>query len=141
MRFAKVFFLTCISGLAGCTSPPPVAQSQAIVWKKFSHESIDKVLLAWGTPTGETRLTDGSRLISYRHATVNNAASPYEYSQGCEATLLAPPPKYHIKNVALKGDPYECQLLAQGHVGVTSYGYVPPPAPIGIYPVFGYYYR
>lgn len=126
--------LTGLLMLAACTPPPPVGQSRAVLWQRFGHHSIDEVLLAWGAPVAETKLTNGSRLVTYRHGTTYDAASPYEFSNGCQASFLAPPPRYTIDNVAMTGNPLECYLLTTQGPGYASHAYVPPPPPPGFYP-------
>jgi hypothetical protein len=125
--------------LSACTPAPPVEQSRGVLWQRYAHQPIDKLLLAWGAPAAETKLTDGSRLVSYRRAVTFDAASPYENTSGCEASFLAPPPGFTIENVALKGNPAECFALAQNGPGYVRNYYVPPPPPPLFYP--GGFYR
>src|SRR5690349_13194136 len=114
-------------GLTSCTQAPPVSSSQDALWQKFGHQSIDTILLAWGSPAAETRLTDGSRMVTYRHTTLLDAYSPYARSTGCEVTFLAKSPAYRVENIAMKGDAAECQLLAGGRTGMTHMDYPEPP--------------
>jgi hypothetical protein len=134
MRF---FFLIAASLtlLAGCTPPPPVEQSRTLLWQRYGHHSIDEILLAWNAPARETRLTGGSRLLTYTRAFTFDAASPYEQTTGCEASFIAPPPHFTIENIALKGDALECARLAQNGPGYARSVYIAP----GFYP--GAYYR
>ncbi len=137
MRALRGFLLICIAGLFSCTPPPPVNESREVLWKEYAHQSIDKVILAWGPPAAETKLTNGSRMLTYNHATTYDALSPYERTSGCEVSFLAPPPHYHIENISMKGEAFECHQLALGRTGVMARPYIPPP-PV-FYPSF--YYR
>ena len=102
--------MLCGFCLVSCTPPPPVNDSRDILWRQFAHQPVDNLLMAWGPPAAETRLTNGSRMMTYRHATIYD----FSPSTGCEVSFLAPAPHYRIENIAMTGDPYECHLLAQG---------------------------
>jgi|GEM_PF-3351153 len=115
--------------LASCTPPQPVTQSREIVWQQFGNQPVDNVLMAWGTPERETRLTNGSRMVTYQHSTIFDAGSPYERKTGCEVTFIAQPPKYRIVDVAMDGEAYECNLLAQGRTGSARHVAMPESAP------------
>jgi len=128
--FGLALFAQCI---VSCTQSPPVNDSRDILWRQFAHQPVDSLLMAWGTPAAETRLTNGSRMITYRHATTYDV-SP---STGCEVSFLAPAPRYRIEDIAMVGDPYECYLLAQGQRGNRHINDLPPP---GFYP-YPYPYR
>jgi hypothetical protein len=134
-RAARILFLLGLIGLCAtaCVQAPPVNESRSVLWQQFGGQSLDKLLLAWGTPAGETKLTNGSRMVTYRHATTYDA-SP---STGCEVSFLAPPPRYKINDIAMVGDPFECRLLAQGIRGDRHINNLPPP---GFYP-YPYPYR
>jgi len=137
MRLTCIIFISLLM-LMACTPPPPVEQSRGVLWQRYAHHSIDDVLLAWGAPAAETKLTKGSRLVAYRHATTYDAESSYEHSSGCEVSFLAPPPHYTIENIAMTGNAYECARLAANGPGYTRNAYIPPPPPPGF---FGAYYR
>ena len=114
------FFRITLLGLAlftlsGCTPPPPVNTSRDLLWNKYGNKPVDDLILGWGAPTAETKLTDGSRLLTYRHTTAYDDGATLE----CEVSFLAHVPNYIIDNIAMKGDPRECQLLAQGVTGTT----------------------
>ena len=128
----RPFFFTALAAasLAACgPPPPPVEASREVLWQQYGHQSIDKLLLSWGAPIQETHLTDGSRMVTYKHMTIFEADSPYERRSGCEVNFLAPPPKFLIENISMEGDMRECQLLSQGRRGYTRYVYVPQPSP------------
>jgi hypothetical protein len=125
----KLFIISLCLLVIGCVPVAPVNQSQEILWNKFANQPLDNVLLAWGAPAAETHLTEGSRLVTYRHSTTYEALSPYEHTLGCEVSFLAKPPGYLIGNIAMQGDAYECSLLAQGQTGYRRDTYVPPPPP------------
>lgn len=120
--------------LASCAPSPPVTQSREVLWERFGGQPVDAVLMAWGTPERETRMTDGSRLVTYKHSTVFDADSPYEYDTSCEVTFMAQSPKYRIDNIAMDGTPYECHLLAQGHTGTARHVRMPSTGSYRPYP-------
>ncbi len=129
MPLQKLVYLTAASLVllcfSACKPPPPVNDSRDIVWGQFSNKSIDTLLLAWGAPQAETKLTDGSRLVTYRHSTEYDGGS-----SNCEVSFLAHVPNFSIDNIAMKGDAYECSLLAQGKTGTTRRNiYMQPPTP------------
>ncbi|MDE3015703.1 MAG: hypothetical protein KGI29_02115 [Pseudomonadota bacterium] len=135
-------YIGCIlaaGGLSACAAlqAPPVIQSRAALWQRYGHQPLDALIMAWGAPSAETRLTDGSRLLTYRRTTTYDAESPQEIISDCEAVFLAKAPRYRISNVAMRGDPYECELLAEGKPGEVRHIYIPPPYP---YP-YPYPYR
>jgi hypothetical protein len=115
---------------------PAVNDSRAVLWQQFGNQPIDKLLLAWGTPAGETKLTNGTRMVKYQHST-NYDVSP---STGCEVSFLAPPPRHIINDIAMVGDPFECHLLAQGMRGTRHINDAPPPPMPGFYH-YPYAYR
>ena len=126
-RFGYIALLAVL--LAGCTPPPPVVDSREILWQRFGHHPLDELIMAWGTPAGETHLSNGSRMVTYRHATIYDAASPYERGVSCDVSFLAASPKFRIEDISMEGDAYECNLLAQGRLGIARNVYVPPPYP------------
>ncbi len=105
----------CLLAISGCTPPPPVNQSRDILWNKYGSKPVDTLLLGWGPPTAETKLTDGSRLLTYRHSTAYDDGATLE----CKLSFLAHPPHFIIDNIAMEGDPRECDLLAHGVTGTT----------------------
>lgn len=115
--------------LAGCSAPPPIDHSREVLWQQFGQQPVDKLLMAWGTPARETRLTDDSRMVVYRHATIYESGSPYERQTGCEVTFMAQSPGFRIANIAMEGEAYECAILAQGRTGDTRHVYMPEPVP------------
>lgn len=129
MNRKPVFLLLGLYALAGCTPPPPVGDSRETLWRQWGGQPVDQLLLSWGTPVGETRLTDGSRLLKYRHSTTYDAQSPYEHGAACEVSFLARPPAFRIDDVALEGAANECNLLAQGRIGDVVLNAAPPPYP------------
>lgn len=122
--------------LIACTPAPPLEHSRNILWQRYGHHSIDDVLLDWGTPAQETKLTNGARLVAYNRTFTYDAASPYENTAGCEVTYLAPKPDFTIENIAIRGDPSECAVLAKNGPGYGHSVYVPPP---GFYPGYPAY--
>ena len=90
-----IWISACAVLLAGCAAPPPVNDSRDVLWARYAHHPLDELLLAWGAPQAETKLTNGSRMVTYRHSTVYDAASPYEGASGCDVTMLAPPAAFH----------------------------------------------
>jgi hypothetical protein len=127
--FALSAAVTLVS-LASCAGQvQEVSQSRERLWQQFGQQPVDALLMAWGTPERETRLTDGSRMLAYQHTTVIDADMPGEYRRGCEVTFMAQAPQFRIANVAMEGNPYECQLLAQGKTGYAQHMNTAPPAP------------
>jgi hypothetical protein len=106
--------------LSACAPTPTVDESRQSLWQQFGGHSVDELLLKWGAPQGESRLTDGSRLLTYRRATVYDPSSAYANTSGCAASFLAKPPDYKIANVSMDGNMYDCQDLALGKVGVSA---------------------
>jgi len=139
MRSSRLLLLGLIA-FSACTPPPPVNASRDVLWEKFGHHSVDDILLGWGSPAAESKLTNGSRLLTYRRAVTYDAASPYERTSGCEVSFLAPPPHFTVNNISMTGDAYECAQLAKAGPGYARNVYVPPPPPI-FYPGAGFYYR
>jgi hypothetical protein len=140
MRILPAALALSVALLSGCTPPPPVEQSRAQVWQRFAHHSIDDVMLAWGPPSAESKLTNGSRMLTYRRGVTYDAGSSYASTNGCEATFLAPPPHFKVENVAMTGNGFQCADLARAGPGFTAHPYVPPPPPPGFYPGI-YFYR
>jgi len=136
---ARLLIVTPILWLVSCTPPPPVAASRDVLWEQYAHQPVDKVLLTMGTPERETRLTDGSRMVTYQHSTIYDAGTPTERQTGCEVTFMAQSPHYRVENIAMEGEGYECNLLAQGHTGSRRI-YIPPPQPYIPYPYYRYPY-
>ncbi len=139
MRLFRLVFISILA-LSACTPPPPVNQSRDVLWEKYAHHSVDEILLSWGAPAAETKLTNGSRLVTYRHATTYDAASPYERSNGCEVSFLAPPPHFKVENISMTGDGFECAQLAKSGPGYARNVYVAPPPPM-FYPGASFFYR
>jgi hypothetical protein len=139
MRFS-LFIFTGLLTLGACTPPPPIPQSRDEIWQKFAHHSVDEILLSWGSPAAESKLTNGSRLLTYRRTVTFDAASPYERTSGCEASFLASPPHFRIENVSMNGDAFECAQFAAHGPGYARNMYVAPPPPM-FYPSAMFYYR
>ena len=123
-----------VFGLGGCVPVPEVPASREVLWGQFGGKPVDALLMTWGSPMGETHLTDGSRLIEYQHSTIYDAQSVSERRSGCKVSFLAKSPKFVISDVAMQGEPYECELLSQGKLGEARimaapapYVYYPPP--------------
>lgn len=129
MRYAVLSLLLLVSACG--PAAPEVTVSREALWQQYGGQSVDQVILNWGAPAAETKLTNGSRMLSYRHTTVYDAGSPYESAAGCEVTFLAAPPSFRISDIAMKGSDAECRTLAQGRTGMARYTYTPPA---GIYP-------
>jgi len=127
-----LILLAAMLMLDACAPPPPVTQSRDALWDKYAHRSVDDILLAWSTPQAESKLTNGSRLLTYRHSTIYDAGNSYN----CEVTFLAPPPRFTIENIAMSGDARDCQQLADH--GPDTVRPPPPPPPPGFE---GAYYR
>ena len=127
MKYYSIPVLTLFS-LAACTQAAPVEQSRDALWARYSHQSIDKVLLEMGTPERETRLTDNSRMATYQHSTILDNNSSYERKSGCEVTFMAQSPGYYVENISMQGDALECSLLAQGKTGTARRSYARPAA-------------
>ena len=130
----KHIVLLAFLWIFSCAPIPGVTQSREVLWNQFGNQPVDSLLLSWGTPLGETHLTDGSRMISYQHSTTYEAQSPYERAVGCKVSFLAKAPQFRIADIAMEGDAHECQLVAQGHLGdnrimsvQTPNIYYPPP--------------
>lgn len=121
MRYITIFLLIASTA---CTPAPDVHTSQEALWARFGDQPVDALLLAWGAPMSETRLTDGSRLISYQHTTIYEGDGA---QWSCKVSFLARPPQYLIDNIALEGSAGECYLLSQGHTGNSVIGAAPPP--------------
>jgi len=138
MQFRRYYqiisMILCMQCMAACTPPPPVNNSREILWQQFGHKSIDTLLMGWGAPAGETRLTNGSRMVSYHHSTTYDSGG----SAGCEVTFLAPPPAYHIEDISMTGSASECARLAQGQRGDRHINDLPPPQP-GLYAPYYHY--
>lgn len=133
----NISFLMVLGGLAlvaGCTPAPAVQDSREVLWRQYGHQPVDKLLLAWGAPTQETHMTDGSRLVMYQRSTLYESQSGYEHSSMCQVSFIAKAPEFLVSDVAMEGSPIECQALAQGRVGTVR---VPPVEPA--YP-YGYSY-
>lgn len=122
-----------LSVLASCMTAPPVDASRQMLWERFGNQSIDNVLLAWGPPMAEARLTNGTRMITYTR-TVIYEGGVRQNAYGCKASFLAPPPDYKVDNVSMDGNSYDCQELAFGRMGITVY-----PAPYPVFPYRPYY--
>jgi hypothetical protein len=126
MRWSHIIFLLSIGTLAGCTPPPPIMDSREVLWQQFGNKPLDELLVAWGPPTKETTLTDGSRMVVYRRSVTYDAGSYSENFSGCEVTFLAKPRAFNIHDIAMEGDARLCQGLAQGQVGDERYARVDP---------------
>jgi hypothetical protein len=113
---AFALLLIALAALSGCTPPPPVTDSREVLWRQWGGQPVDQLLLTWGTPNAETRLTDGSRLLKYRRSTTYDAQSYHEYMTSCEVSFLAKPPEFRINDIAMEGTSGECNLLAKGLV-------------------------
>ena len=129
--------------LVACTQLPPVEQSRDAMWKQYGNQPVDKLLMGLGTPERETKLTDGSRMVMYQFNSVYDADSPYASRQSvCQATFIAKPPSFVIDNIAMKGDAYECDMLAQGHTGSVRHpSYTPVTPYMNTPPAYLYHYR
>lgn len=144
MRYFTPFCIGLLL-LGSCTPPPPVNESRDVLWSHFGNHSVDDVLYGWGVPSAESKLTNGSRLLTYSRAITYDAASPYENTSGCQVSFIAPPPKFRIENIKMEGDGYQCAALAAKGPGYSRNAYVPPPPPPLLYPGVGmgagFYYR
>ncbi|MGE3622632.1 MAG: hypothetical protein AB7H77_01985 [Bdellovibrionales bacterium] len=127
--------IVLILGLAGCATAPPVAETRQMLWDKWGNQPLDSLLLAWGPPMTETRLTDGKRLVSWSYTHIYNPNYYDETIYGCKTSFLAAPPKYLIENVSLDGSDYSCEQLANGRSGVSFASAPYPPVMF-----FGGYY-
>jgi hypothetical protein len=123
--------------LAACTTTATTLQSRDQLWAQYAHQPIDNLLMALGTPTRESHLSDGSRLVTYQFNSVFDSGSPYERQTGCEATFLAKAPKFRLEDIAMQGQPFECSMLAKGHTGTARHPYLPPQTPYMGYPYMG----
>lgn len=136
MRYLP-FALVVLAGASGCTQAPPVGDSRELLWAQYGNRPVDELLLAWGVPAKETRLTDGSRMVTYRHSTmyVGRGSSGSQ----CEVSFMAKAPKFLIGDIAMDGSANECRMLAQGKTGDVRVQDVDPIYPYR-YP-YPYSYR
>ena len=116
---------------AACAPVQNVETSREALWARYGGQSVDALLLDWGAPGAETRLTDGSRLLKYSRSLTYDANTSYARSSACEVSFLAAPPDFRISDIAMKGGPSQCQQLSQGKTGDVAV-----PAPIDSY--YGY---
>ena len=137
----NVFLLLVPIAVSACTPTPTVAESRDRMWAQYNHQSVDALLLAFGPPVRESRLTDGSRLLTYEFNSIYDYGSPYERKSGCEATFMAKAPKYLLENIAMQGVPYECKMLADGNTGSARHDYLPPPTPYVPGPLPSFYHH
>lgn len=128
MRYPLI--LMAMIAVSGCTPPPPVDASREALWSQFGGKPLDSLLLAWGAPERESHLTDGSRLVTYHHATIYD--SRYNGGNRCEVSFLAKAPAFKISDVAMNGAASDCDMLAKGRVGDV----VVPMAADPIYPAY-----
>ena len=138
MRYVSILV---ILALAGCTQAPPVKDSRELLWAQYGGHKIDDLLLSWGPPAKETRLTDGSRLVTYRHSTVYEGRGSSEQGSSCEVSFMAKSPKYMIGDIAMAGSDNECRLLAQGRTGDVRVPAIEPIAPYRYPYPYNYPYR
>lgn len=125
--------------MSACTQAPPVHDSREILWQRFGNRKLDELLMAWGAPTRESHLTDGSRLLTYRHATVYVGRAAMENASSCEVSFLAALPSFRITDVAMQGTNNECHILAQGRIGETRVPVMADPYPYRYpYPYYRY---
>jgi hypothetical protein len=113
-----------VFGLATCATQP-VDQSRQALWQRFANHPIDEVVLAWGAPQSETRLTDGTRVLTYRRTRTlwrdfGYGNLNYGDTVECDASFLAPPPDFKVKNISMDGDAFQCADMARGASGVAS---------------------
>ena len=112
MKYTRLITATLMLTCA-CTPAPPVNESRDKLWDQFAHKSVDDVIMKWGAPGSETKLTNGSRLLTYRRDSVYDADTTNSRTSGCEVSFLAPPPHYHIDNIKMDGNGYECARLSK----------------------------
>lgn len=121
MRRSSLFSIIILGiTLTACATAPPVENSRQMLWQKFGNQPLDNLLLAWGPPTAETKLTNGARMVTYSYTYISDFGYYDQYMYRCKASFLAPPPAYKIDNVSLDGDPNECSELAQGRTGIAT---------------------
>ena len=129
IRTLKKSVWCVVMALVACAPQPTVNQSRDVLWERYAHQPIDALLMALGPPARESHLSDGSRLVTYQFNSGYESGSPYERSKGCEATFMAKAPSFKLEDIAMQGDVYECNMLAQGHTGFARHPYMPPPTP------------
>ncbi len=149
MRYTICFpAMLLFSPLVACTQLLTVQQSRDAMWQEYGGQPVDKILVTLGAPERETKLTDGSRMVMYQFNSVYESGSAYERQAVCQVTFMAKPPKFVIDNVAMKGDVYECNMLAQGHTGSVRHAGFESATPymgagpgMGAPPAYLYHYR
>lgn len=135
MRYisAVMLLFLILSALVACTPAPPVSDSREVLWQQFGNHPLDELLMAWGVPSKETHLSDGSRLVTFRRSTVYDSRSPYERSVACEVSFMAKGSAQKISDISMQGAPNECRLLALGRVGDVIVPSAQPVYPYGNY--------
>lgn len=135
MRLISHALLAAAALLPGaCTPVQDVETSRESLWQRYGGKPLDALLLDWGAPDAETRLSDGARLVKYRRSLTYDAGTTAARSASCEVSFLAGPTEYRISNIAMQGSPSQCYQLSQGKRGDVAV-----PAPIDPYP-YGYRY-
>lgn len=116
----RLAILLAVLALAACAMSPPVETSRNYLQQKYGNQPIDNLLTAWGPPQAETRLTDGTRIVSYAYTDIYDFNSWDQVAYGCRATFTAPSPSFKITKITLDGDDDECYELSLGHFGVST---------------------
>ncbi|MDP9126738.1 MAG: hypothetical protein M3N08_00560 [Pseudomonadota bacterium] len=123
---AVTLFAACLSACA----TQSVGDSRQLLLNRFANHPLDEVVMAWGAPQNETRLTNGTKVLTYRRmrTTFTNFGDFYDVyarSSECDATFMAAPPTFLVGDIILEGDTWQCADMGDGRSGPAS------PAPSG----------